>query len=200
MTMPQATDELRKRWGTDGGAGDEKAIEHLVKYGFEFNKGVIKPPPQWNWDDPRIKAADTWGAIEFLCDEWDYSYQPDVYYRYEHINYASSVSEYGDAIGGTSYAKVYLIEIPVHHHTKHGVVLDLWSGTRRRFVNKNTQKQYAHPTKKAALEAYIERRRSEAAIYHARANHAEVLYEVGKRMLEHGFDRMYTYQLGMRLK
>lgn len=78
--MPQATDELRARWGGDDGIGDDKAIRHLLRKGFRFPDGIayglITPPVGgYDWD---ADTEDTWGAVEFLCDEWDYGYNPDA--------------------------------------------------------------------------------------------------------------------------
>lgn len=75
--MPQATDELRKRWGGENGVGDDKAMNHLLFHGFTFHQGIIHPPKGWDWKDPTAIGMDTWGAVEFLCDEWDYGYEPD---------------------------------------------------------------------------------------------------------------------------
>lgn len=74
--MPQATDELRKRWGGRQGVGEDRAEEHLLSLGFTIDKGVIRAPKNWDWKDPKVVSADTWGAVEFLCDEWDYAYEP----------------------------------------------------------------------------------------------------------------------------
>jgi hypothetical protein len=72
--MPQADDELRKRWGGEDGVGDDKAINHLRAKGFTFTRGgMIEPPPGWSW---AADKDDTWGAVCFLCDEWDYGYEP----------------------------------------------------------------------------------------------------------------------------
>lgn len=71
--MPQATDELRGRWGGEQGVGEDKAFNHLSKKGFTFNAGLIRPPLGY---DPHADTEDTEGAIDFLCDEWDYDYQP----------------------------------------------------------------------------------------------------------------------------
>jgi hypothetical protein len=74
--MPQATDELRDRWGGDGGVADDKAMRHLLAKGFAFTRGgMIHPPRDYNWRDDK---EDTEGAIDFLCDEWDYAYDPAI--------------------------------------------------------------------------------------------------------------------------
>jgi hypothetical protein len=73
--MPQATDELRAAWGGEYGVSEDKATDHLIRKGFRFDRGgVIRPPADgfdWEADD-----EDTWGAVCFMCDEWDYEYKP----------------------------------------------------------------------------------------------------------------------------
>lgn len=70
--MPQATDELREAWGGDQGVGDDKAMKHLMALGFTFTRGgMIVAPEGWDWDPDK---TDAWGAVCFLCDEWDYGY------------------------------------------------------------------------------------------------------------------------------
>lgn len=72
--MPQASDELRERWGGRQGVGDDKAMGHLLRMGFTIDRGgTIHPPVGYSHkDDP----TDCEGAINFLCDEWDYAYEP----------------------------------------------------------------------------------------------------------------------------
>lgn len=71
--MPRASDELRAKWGGHDGVGDDKAIDHLVKCGFAFTRGgLIHPPAIYQFH------ADTEDAIDFLCDEWDYAYDPKI--------------------------------------------------------------------------------------------------------------------------
>jgi hypothetical protein len=66
--VPQASDAQRAAWGTDGGAGDEKAISFLQEKGFKLTKkwAWIKPSPTY------VLTEDDWLAIEFLIDEWDF--------------------------------------------------------------------------------------------------------------------------------
>ncbi len=72
--MPQATDEQREKWGGYGGVGEDKAMRHLAAKGFTFTGGgMIVAPAGWVWNDDK---SDCWGAVEFLCDEWDYGYEP----------------------------------------------------------------------------------------------------------------------------
>ncbi len=74
--MPQATDELRKEWGGAGGVGADKAHRHLLNKGFTFDRKGFIHPPQGGYDYNK-DTEDTWGAVCFLCDEWDYGYEGD---------------------------------------------------------------------------------------------------------------------------
>ena len=72
--MPQATDELRDRWGGEQGVGEDKAYNHLKARGFVFTRGgMIHPPSDY---DHKTDTTDCEGAIDFLVDEWDYGYSP----------------------------------------------------------------------------------------------------------------------------
>ena len=71
--MPQATDELRARWGGRDGIGEDKALKHLAGHGFKLSRGgIIYPPIGF---DPKDDPTDCMGAVNFLCDEWDYGYE-----------------------------------------------------------------------------------------------------------------------------
>ena len=66
--MPQASDEQRKAWGTNGGAGDEKALAFLKTRGWVLTL-------QYEWVPPtpsHVATKDELGAIWFLIDEWDF--------------------------------------------------------------------------------------------------------------------------------
>lgn len=74
--MPQASDEDRAAWGTDGGVGEEKAMKHLADRGWRLTKDWrwVKPSPDFKPGDDDI------GAIQFLIDEWDFGgIAPDDY-------------------------------------------------------------------------------------------------------------------------
>lgn len=68
--MPQASEEQRAKWGTDGGAGDEKAIAYLEGKGFKLTRQFfwVKPWPYY------ILTNDDREAMSFLCDEWDFGW------------------------------------------------------------------------------------------------------------------------------
>ena len=63
--MPQASDELRKRWGI----APEKALR-VLRGRFDIDNGLIRPKPAVFVQD------EEYSAIDFLCDEWDYAYDP----------------------------------------------------------------------------------------------------------------------------
>lgn len=62
--MPQATEELRKRWD---GPSEFKAMDHLHKRGFKLT-------PQWEWVPPMASepTEEDLSAILFLIQEWDF--------------------------------------------------------------------------------------------------------------------------------
>lgn len=65
--MPQATEELRQKWGGVRGVGEDKAIGHLLKRGYTLTSDYC-------WFKPieiDITLDDT-EAIDFLIQEWDY--------------------------------------------------------------------------------------------------------------------------------
>lgn len=73
--MPQATEELRKRWHyNDNGKwpADKQAYDYLKDRGWGYDKGT--------WRKPRTDyrpTEDEWSALEYLVQEWDEAYEPD---------------------------------------------------------------------------------------------------------------------------
>jgi hypothetical protein len=68
--MPQATEEQRKRWGSNLGVGEEKAIAFLEAAGYRLKH-------DWCWEKPspdHVPTDDERGAEEFLVDEWDFGW------------------------------------------------------------------------------------------------------------------------------
>jgi hypothetical protein len=69
--MPQATEELRRKWATDGengGVGEEKAIQFLQSHGYHLQR-------DWRWKlpDPKHQITNAeYEAMCFLVDEWDF--------------------------------------------------------------------------------------------------------------------------------
>ena len=69
--MPQASDELRAKWGGEMGVGDDKAIAFLESKGWkEVGNGMWRRPA-----DRKI-SDDEWDAIDFLVNEWDHGLEP----------------------------------------------------------------------------------------------------------------------------
>lgn len=62
--MPQATEELRRRWD---GPSEEKALRHLESKGFLLTRG-------WDWVGPHgyEPTEEDLSAIQFLIEEWDF--------------------------------------------------------------------------------------------------------------------------------
>lgn len=63
--MPQASDELRKKWN---GPDDTTAIKYLESRGYKLTRG-------WDWELPEGQNKPTdeeLSAIEFMFQEWDY--------------------------------------------------------------------------------------------------------------------------------
>lgn len=66
--MPQASDELRSKWGGQMGVGEDKACDYLLRRGYILTK-------QWDWWVPYGIAFPTLRdleAMQFLIEEWDY--------------------------------------------------------------------------------------------------------------------------------
>jgi len=68
QAIPQATDELRAKWGGDMGVGEDKAMKFLAERGWrEIGNGMMLAPPG-------ERTQDEWEALDFLCQEWDFGY------------------------------------------------------------------------------------------------------------------------------
>jgi hypothetical protein len=59
--MPQASDELREEWDND-----YDAEAYLETAGVMAEKGMF-------WNLPNELPDKVWRAIQYLCDEWDFS-------------------------------------------------------------------------------------------------------------------------------
>lgn len=70
--MPQATDALRKRMEDRFGdpIDDYAPWKFLADRGYTSSHFVIRPP------DGHAVTEEEGECIDFLCDEWDWSYQP----------------------------------------------------------------------------------------------------------------------------
>ena len=69
--MPQASADLRRKWGDEGGAGDGKAIAFLEQHGWR-QEGT----GMWRAPSDRQPTDAEYEALTFLCDEWDHDFHP----------------------------------------------------------------------------------------------------------------------------
>lgn len=63
--MPQASKFLRLRWKDDTTAWEQLVVN------FTEHAGLIRPKAGYT------PTKDDLSAIKYLCDEWDYAYQPE---------------------------------------------------------------------------------------------------------------------------
>jgi hypothetical protein len=71
--MPQASDKLRAQMATYfGGSGidDFPPYRYLHLHGWKDRAGMLIAPK-------REITQKEWDCVAFLCDEWDYAYDPD---------------------------------------------------------------------------------------------------------------------------
>lgn len=62
--MPSGPIELHEKWEHDGNAWD------ALKTRFIDDRGIIRPK------DGVVPTEEEWSAINYLCFEWDYGYEP----------------------------------------------------------------------------------------------------------------------------
>ncbi|EMI5828574.1 TPA: hypothetical protein ACP7Q5_004941 [Escherichia coli] len=89
-------------------------------------------------------------------------------YRYREVRYSPGADDWGDPIprAAGEHLGIWINEYPVLRMTPHGFwFLDHYED-RERFVNLSWTKQYAHRTKEAARDAFIERKRKQIRILH----------------------------------
>ena len=68
--MPQASEELRRKWGGEQGVGEDKAVTFLDRHGFHMTS-------RFEWCRDRPPTPEEAEAIQFLVEEWDWGgYQP----------------------------------------------------------------------------------------------------------------------------
>jgi hypothetical protein len=94
--------------------------------------------------------------------------EPEKWYRYEDVQYASQLNEYDEPIG-PGRLEVKLREIPVIKHTPKGVWIGYGNGIlEKKFVLRDSRKRYACPTIEEAKESFIARKKCQVGIYRAR--------------------------------
>jgi len=68
--MPQASEELRRKWGGEQGVGEDKACDYLQAKGFVLTR-------QWEWCRATPPNEEEAEAMQFLFEEWDWGgYRP----------------------------------------------------------------------------------------------------------------------------
>lgn len=68
--MPQASEELRSKMRARFDSIDIFApLQYLKNSGWSESKGHLSPPNAPITDDE-------WECVDFLCEEWDYAYNP----------------------------------------------------------------------------------------------------------------------------
>lgn len=65
--MPSTTPERLRRWGGEGGVGEDKAIRYLRRRGYVLTRTWFWIPPYDH--EPTYKELD---AMRFLIEEWDF--------------------------------------------------------------------------------------------------------------------------------
>ena len=73
--MPQASDESRERMRVMFGdpIDDSGPYKFLYARGYTDKAGMLMPPKP----DHQV-TEEEWACIVFLCDEWDYGYDPKL--------------------------------------------------------------------------------------------------------------------------
>lgn len=77
MILPQASDELRERMRVRFGdeISEQGPWEYLIKRQWREKAGMMIRPS----DKTEEKITpDEWECINFLCDEWDFGYDPKM--------------------------------------------------------------------------------------------------------------------------
>lgn len=73
--MPSATDEsreaMRKMFGNL--VCDREPHDFLRSHGYTDKAGMLRPPKP-----DHMVTTDEWACIEYLCDEWDYGFDPEL--------------------------------------------------------------------------------------------------------------------------
>lgn len=101
----------------------------------------------------------------------------ELFYRYESVRYAAPYNGFDDFRRGRGRLAVELRTYRVARTTPCGVRLDTG-----RFVNIQRRKQFAHATKEAALEAFLQRQSRYAAILASRLADAEEAIRIAKTL------------------
>lgn len=112
---------------------------------------------------------------------------PEIYYRYEDVQYAAPLDEW-DRPRGPGELKVELRTYEVDKRTACGVWLVQTFGSFRssirRFQLDRSHKRFACPTLDLARESFVARKRRQAAIHQAAVDRAERAIKLVSRQRE----------------
>lgn len=92
----------------------------------------------------------------------------ETWFRFEDIQYAPSLDEWDDVIGGTGRLTIQVQCLPVAKHTPKGVRL-----CNGKFILREGRKRWACPTVQEALESFIARKQRQKNIHLATVRRAE---------------------------
>lgn len=70
--MPTASDEVRAVWHNEQAGYDAGAFAFLEARGWSDDGHFYLNPPR----TPHVISPQEYDAVEYLCDEWDYGYNP----------------------------------------------------------------------------------------------------------------------------
>lgn len=107
-------------------------------------------------------------------------------YRYVEVHYSKGTDEWGDPLPGRGSVGVTLNSYKVLKHTKCGFWIEtiFWGSEFKKFVNTHANKQFAHLTKKAALESFRRRKIRQISILTAQAEAASELVILADHLLK----------------
>lgn len=110
---------------------------------------------------------------------------PDLFYRYDDVQYAAPADEWGES-RGTGQLVVHLHEYEVTKRTPKGVWLALhgygFRSASKRFMLTSARKRFACPTEAEARESFLARKRKQIRIYTARIERAKrAIEEIGRQ-------------------
>jgi hypothetical protein len=103
----------------------------------------------------------------------------DIWYRYEDVQYAAPVDEYGDSRPGEGRLAVELRKFQIVRETPKGVWVAPYFefmkhlSEEEKFVRNNSVKKHAYPTIEEAKKGFIARKNAQLRILNAGVRRAE---------------------------
>lgn len=67
----ESREEMRKMFGDP--VSPNGPYRYLKDKGYVEDAGMLKPPKS-----SHLVTTEEWACISFLCDEWDYGFDPDL--------------------------------------------------------------------------------------------------------------------------